>query len=79
VPPTATPTPVSTVAPIVVTPRPAPEAVIMPATGTGPGSGDGLSWAAMAGGLIWLLGILALLGGLRMSRIRERSGRKERY
>ena len=78
--PTAAPTPLSIVGPIVVTPRQAaPEAVIMPPTGTGTGSGDGLSWATIAGSLMSLLGVLALLGGLRMSRIRERSGRKERY
>jgi len=79
VPPTATPLPVSTVAPIVVTPPPAPEAVIMPATGTGTGSGDGLSWATIAGGLISLLGAVAVFSGLRLLQIRERSGRKERY
>jgi hypothetical protein len=81
VPPTATPTPVSIVGPIVVTPPPrqaAPEAMIMPPTGTGTGSGDGLSWATIAGSLMSLLGALALFGGLRMSRIRERSGTKER-
>jgi hypothetical protein len=52
--------------------------MIMPPTGTGTGSGDGLSWATIAGSLMSLLGALALFGGLRMSRIRERSGTKER-
>ena len=78
VPPTATPLPGSTVAPIVVTPRPAPEAVIMPTTGTGPGSGDGLSWATIAGGLISLLGAVAVFSGLRLLQIRECPRGKER-
>ena len=76
--PTATPLPGSTVAPIVVTPRPAPEAVIMPTTGTGTGSGDGLSWATIAGGLISLLGAVAVFSGLRLLQIRECPRGKER-
>jgi len=77
VPPTATPTPGSTVAPIVRTPPPAPpapEAVIMPTTGTGPGSGEDGRWTALAG-LALVLATIASFAGLLL---RSRAGAGQR-
>jgi hypothetical protein len=74
-PPTATPTQVSTVAPLVITPLPPPAVVIMPATGSG--GSDGRNSAAIAGGVLSLMALLLLSSGLRLLRRREGPGGRE--
>jgi len=74
-PPTATPTQVSTVAPLVITPLPPPAVVIMPATGSG--GSDGRTSATIAGGVLSLMALLLLSSGLRLLRRREGPGGRE--
>jgi hypothetical protein len=53
---------------------PAPEAVIMPTTGTGPGSGEDGRWTALAG-LALVLATIASFAGLLL---RSRAGAGQR-